>query len=479
MVNQTDLINVERELSKRSLHDFTRMGWNQVESRPFVDNWHLGAMSEHLQGVSSGQIRNLLINIPPRHMKSLSCNVFWPSWDWIANAWRTFMFVSYRTGLSERDNVRARKLVGSDWYQQRFSNEVRKTPDTASRWGLATGAERLITSVDGGSQTGEGGDIIVVDDPISADGARSDKQRQNVIDWWDDTIKSRFNDPKTGAFVVIMQRFHQNDLSGHILANEAGFDHLCIPARFERKHIYPIKSSLGFKDPRTKEGELLNPKRFGEAELNKLARRGTFQDAGQLQQRPVPRGGGLFKVSKLKVVQAVPAGTVWVRGWDLAASKKSTSAWTAGCLMGKTPNGMYIIADMIRERGSSGEVETLISNTAGQDDAIYGDVYGSIPQDPGAGGLAWATALVKACAGHNYHASTESGDKETRAEPFAAQVDIGNVMLLAGKWIKTFTEELEVFPMSKYKDQTDAASRAFAELVNAKTFKWYVSGDDD
>lgn len=471
---------LEAELARRSsknLSLYSRLAWPQVESRRYVSNWHLDAMSDHLQAVSHGQIRRIIINIPPRHTKSLMCNVFWPSWDWIENPWRCFLFASYRSSLSERDNKRANRLVASPWHQRSFDVRIDQNNNTNVRWGVHGGGERLITSVGGASSTGEGGDVIVIDDPISADGARSTTQRQSVIDWWDETIKSRLNDPETGAFVVIMQRLHEGDLTGHILAHETGWNHLCLPARYEPNHIFPVRSSIGFKDPRTVEGELLNPKRFNAESLDAIAKEGTYAAAGQLQQRPAPRGGGMFKRSDFEIIPAAPAGCKWVRGWDLAASKEATSARTVGLLMGKTPGGEYIIADVVKGHLTSGEVEALIRNTASQDAAKYEGVRGSVPQDPGAGGKAWATAIIKAAAGFAYRASTESGDKETRAEPFAAQVEIGNVKLVKGDWNKDFLDEIELFPAGKFKDQVDAASRAFMELVQHTQFEWYVAGE--
>lgn len=465
------------ERSKTNLSLFERQAWPQIEARPYVHNWHLDAYADHLQAVSSGEIRKIIFNVPPRHTKSISCNVVWPSWDWIANPWRTFLFSSYRISLSERDNKKAKKLVSSEWYRRHFEPRIDPTNNTNVRWGVQDGGERLITSVGGASSTGEGGDIIVIDDPISADGARSKTQRAGVIDWWDETIKSRLNDPETGAFVVIMQRLHEDDLTGHILAHETGWDHVCLPARYEPNHIYPVRSSIGFKDPRTTEGELLNPKRFNEQSLNDIAAEGSFVAAGQLQQRPAPRGGGMFQRSDFEIISAAPAGCIWVRAWDLAASKEITSARTAGLAMGQAPDGSYVIADVVKGQHTSGAVETLIRNTASQDAMTYPGIKGSLPQDPGAGGKAWAVALVKATAGFPYHASTESGDKETRAEPFAAQVEVGNVKLVKGAWNKDFLDEIELFPAGKFKDQVDAASRAFMELIQRKKFTWYVGGE--
>lgn len=472
---------IEGELARRSRKDlrlFNKLAWPQVEAGRFEHNWHLDAIADHLSAVSRGEIRRLIINMPPRHMKSLSCNVFWPSWDWIERPWRKFIFSSYRTSLSIRDNRKARKLVGSQWYQDHFEPRIDPGQDASNRWAVLGGGERLVTSVGGASSTGEGGDIIVVDDPLSADGARSEAARRTCIEWFDETMRSRLNDAKTGAFVVIMQRLHQEDLSGHLLANDTGWDHLCLPARYEPDHPHPIRSSLGFKDPRGAMGEVLHARRFGKDELDAIAKEGSYAEAGQLQQRPVPRGGGIFKRDWFETIPAAPAGCKWVRAWDLAASTEKDSAWTAGLLMGKAPDGRYVIADVKRIQGSPAEVNRLLVNTAGQDKALYGaGVRGSLPQDPGQAGKAQVRYLISQLAGFNYRSSPENGDKITRAEPLAAQAEVGNVLLVAGPWNKDFLDEIELFPVGKFLDQVDAASRAFAELVSAKTFQWYAGGE--
>lgn len=470
MVNETDLVNVDAELGRRSLSDFTAMCWREVENRPYEPNWHMDAICDHLQAVSSGEIRNIIINIPPRHTKSLLCNVFWPSWDWIGNSWRSFLFASYGIRLSLRDNRKAKRLVESEFYQRRWDRPLASVPKTDERWGLFKGGERLITSVGGASSTGEGADVIVIDDPISADEARSEAARQSCIDWWDETIKSRFNDQRTGAFVVIMQRLHEDDLTGHILANETGFDHLCLPARYEADHPTPVNSSIGFKDPRTKPGELLNPVRFGEEELSRIAKPGTYADAGQLQQRPAPRGGGLFQRESFIPVRAAPNCVRYVRGWDLAATEDSDAAYTCGVLMGLTKAGEYVVIDVVRGQLSPNGVEKLIRNTAKSDFMDYGGrVMGSIPQDPGAGGKAWAQALIRAAAGYNYRKSGESGDKVTRAAPFSASAENDDVMIVKADWNKAYLDELAVFPASKFKDQVDASSRAYMELTKPQS----------
>lgn len=469
-----EIAALEASIGKQSLADFGAMAWGQIESRPFVDNWHLHAIADHLMAVSAGEIPKLIINIPPRHMKSLSCNVFWPSWDWLHNPWRTFLFASYRVSLSERDNKTSNRLLKSDWFKERFDPRVDPLNDTNTRWGIIGGGERLVTSVGGASSTGEGGDGIVIDDPISADAARHPKQVQDVIDWWDETIKSRLNDPKTGFFVVIMQRLRENDLSGHILAHETGWDHLCLPARYEPDHKFPVRSSIGFKDPRTKPGELLNPKRFDDQSLSDIAKPGTFQEAGQLQQRPAPREGGLFKRANFRVVDRAPSCVRWVRAWDLAASEQKTAARTAGILVGVTSlnkaDRQFVIGHAVKDHAAGHDARKMIERTAKQDSLAFpGRIKGSIPKDPGAGGKVWAQQIIASLAGHHYRMSPEIGEKVSRAEPVADQVDAGNVLLVKGEWNKEFLDELELFPNGKFADQVDALSRAFLELTTEQS----------
>lgn len=176
----------------------------------------------------------------------------------------------------------------------------------------------------------------------------------------------------------------------------------------------------------------------------------------------------MFQKDWFNVVRAVPAGTRFVRGWDLAATKDEKAAWTAGVKIGRTPNGRFIIADSTRIQGTAAEVERLLKNTASQDGV---SVRGSLPQDPGQAGKAQASYLVRALAGFTYKATPESGDKQTRAEPLAAQAEAGNVDILEGAWNKEFLDELVVFPFGKFKDQVDAASRAFNELASAGEFE--------
>jgi predicted phage terminase large subunit-like protein len=306
-----------REDCEAGLIDFVRGGWKYIDPNPYVHGWHLEAISEHLEAVVSGEIRRLIINIPPRTSKSSVVSVAFPAWVWaqknkgpLSGPQVQFLHASYASSLSIRDSVKTRRLISSPWYQERWGSRFSLTGDQNSkiRFDNSAGGYRLATSV-GGALTGEGGSIIVVDDPNNAVEMESDAVRQATLDWWDNSLSTRLNDPKTGAYVVIMQRLHQNDLTGHIL-ERAGSDwcHLMLPMRYDSERAGV--TGIGWEDPRTEDGQLLCPERFGEEEVSALERAlGPYQSAGQLQQSPSPKGGGIIKRE-------------WWQTWDEVAAKE-------------------------------------------------------------------------------------------------------------------------------------------------------------
>lgn len=300
---EAQLLDLDRADCEESLYLFLKGAWRLMDSSMWRDSWAIEAVAEHLQAVVDGQIRRLLINIPPRMGKSSACSVALPAWTW-AQSHRSptsgpgvqFLHSSYANQLSLRDSVKCRRLIESPWYQARWGDRFRLTSDqnTKSRFSNDQGGERLISSVTA-AVTGEGGSIIVIDDPNAADDVNSEVTLETAIDWWEGTMSTRLNDQNTGAFIIIQQRIAENDLTGHILEKEASdWVHLCLPMRYEpeRSYITPI----GWKDPRTEAGELLWPERFNDDTTARLEKRlGPYRAAGQLQQRPEPAGGGVIK----------------------------------------------------------------------------------------------------------------------------------------------------------------------------------------
>ncbi len=478
------LRDVDLALAYRSLRHFVRVMWSVVESRPFVGGWHIDAVCDHLEAVTHGQIHDLIINIPPRHTKSLTTSVLWPAWEWLHHPESQWLFSSYAKTLSLRDSVRCRRLIQSPQYTQllqEFQPDLVLLGDqnAKERWENNLGGYRISTSVDGAA-TGDGGDRLVVDDPHNVKEGESDAKREAVLTWWDEVMSSRLNDPDTGAKVIIQQRVHSKDLTGHILTKHAGeYTHLKLPMRYEADNPSPI-TSIGFQDPRTNEGEILSPDRYSEEATVKLERAlGSYAAAGQLQQRPAPRGGGIFKVSLIQVVQAINKRRIKkaIRYWDKAGSTAKGSAWTAGTLLLQltSSNIEFVVADVVRGQWEYKEREPVIKRTAELDALWLGPMkylYSVwVEQEPGSGGKESAQRTVRMLAGFDAHQETVSGDKVSRAQPFSAQIEIGNVAVYSDPerieepWIQKYLDELANAPTGTNKDQWDSSAGAFNKLT--------------
>lgn len=291
---------VRRDLAESNLAEFMRMGWRYIDPAPYLSGWHIDAISEHLQAVNDGEIKKLLINMPPRHCKSSLVSVAWPAWTWaneqegpLLGPQVQWLYASYAHSLSLRDSLKTRRLIESAWYQDNWGDRFQMTGDqnTKHRFDNSEGGYRIATSV-GGSVTGEGGSIIVVDDALGALDANSEAKREECLIWWDESMSTRHS-IKEGAYVIVMQRLNEHDLSGHVL-EQGGYEHLMLPARYDSQRV--CVTNIGFVDPRTEDGEPLWPARFDDEALKGLEKSlGPYAAAGQLQQAPSPRGGGIIK----------------------------------------------------------------------------------------------------------------------------------------------------------------------------------------
>ena len=473
-------IPTKREVSNAlcyvSLKHFTVKMWSVVEPVPFMDGMHIECICDHLEAVSRGDIRRLIINIPPRHSKSLLVSVMWPMWHWLHNPAEQWLFSSYAHNLSMRDSVKSRRIFQSNAYQEllmEYQPDLVLVGDqnTKIKFENSENGYRLATSVDG-ANTGEGGGIVVVDDANNIKDGESVTKRTAVNLWWDEVMPTRLNDPKTGAFVIIMQRSHEDDLSGHILAREAeDWVHVCLPARYEGENR--IRTTLmNWDDPRTKEDEPLCPERFGDTELKALEKSlGTFGTAGQLQQRPAPRGGGMMKVANMSIISAINRRNIVksIRYWDKAGTEGG-GARTAGVLMHLLKDDSFVIEDVVKGQWEYAEREKRIRQTALLDcDSRFDGEPGRFEvwteQEPGSGGKESADRTVKnSLRGFSGHKETATGDKAVRAQPLSAAIEAGSVSLLAGPWVEEYIKELEKFPAGKFKDQTDGSSGAFNKL---------------
>lgn len=464
MIRLPSEIELDRAIAAQSFAGFVRAAWHVLEpSSELKWGWSLDAICQHLEAVTKGDIKRLLINVPPGCMKSLLVGVLWPAWEWgpQGRPGLRYLGTAHKQDLGVRDNLKCRRLIQSEWYQARWPTKLTGDQNAKTKFeNDHTGFREAMAFT---SMTGSRGDRIILDDPLSVDHANSDADLRAAELTFTEALPTRVNNDDS-AIVVIMQRLHEKDTAGIILKRDLGYVHLCLPMRFEAER--KCVTSIGFEDPRTYDGELLFPERFPEATVSSLEKTmGSYAAAGQLQQRPAPREGGMFKRAWFPVVRAIPAGTRFVRGWDLAATE-GAGDWTVGVKIGRQKNGRFLIANVARDRKSAAGVERLLINTASQDGY---ECTISIPQDPGQAGKAQTSYLVQQLAGYTVKTSTESGDKVTRAGPLAAQAEAGNVDILEGDWNDAFFEEITIFPNGT-KDQTDAASRAFNELVMGSKF---------
>lgn len=307
---------VLRELEKRrcamDLSYFIRKAWSIVEpGAPYVENWHIDFICRHLEAITNEEIvdeqyyNRLLINVPPGMMKSLLVAVFWPAWEWGPKNMphMRYLCLSHDAANSIRDSLRMRRLVSSEWYQSHWGDHVKIVGDQNVKTHFENAATgfRQVTSFD--SVTGKRGDRILLDDPNSWNSANSEQQRLAVNEWFLGALQSRLNQPAKSAIIVIMQRLHEEDVSGVILEHGGtglGYDHIMLPMRYDPSRNFTTK--LGYRDPRTEEGELLFEARFPDSYVDRIERIMNPNDvAGQHQQSPYAKGGNIIKDDWWKV----------------------------------------------------------------------------------------------------------------------------------------------------------------------------------
>ena len=346
-----------------SLADFIRAAWPVIERRPLIPAWHVDAISDHVTAAFDGEIRKLAINIPPRAMKSLTVSVMAPAWEWTRKPETRFLTCSYVDKLATDFSVASRDLIRSGWYQARWSDrfQMKSDADLKTRYFNDQGGHRIATSV-GGSATGSGGDIIIIDDPHNTEEVESELARLTVIDWHDGTIATRFNDPEAGIEILIMQRVHERDLTGHVLDLDPGeWTLLCLPEEYEPRHpfVYPERVVLPSGrvvrgDRRSDPGELLHPERIGPgAHAERLRRLGSYRAAGQLQQRPAAHEGAILKRTFWRYfdprllsdeqLHLLPVFQSIVSSWDTSFKDKTTSDFVAGGTWGIRGADRYLL----------------------------------------------------------------------------------------------------------------------------------------
>ena len=472
-----------KRLCEESLYEFTKQAWPITEpGTEFIDGWHIHTICDHLQACIEGKISNLIINMPPRHMKSLLVAVMFPMWVWTFKPEYRWLFSSYSGSLSMRDSLKCRRLVQSAWYQNNWGDKVKLISDQNVKTFFETDkyGYRFATSV-GGTTTGMGGNAIVTDDPHSAMEAQSDVIREGVIEWYDQAMSTRLNDPKRGIKILVMQRLHEKDLTGHLL-EQGGYELLCLPAEYDG---VKRSTSLGEYDPRTEVGELLWPELYGKPELDKLKLAlGTYGAAGQLQQRPSPEGGGILKIDNFQLFPAyeqIPPISYLLQSYDTAFTEKTTGD-PSGCLVFGVckykHKNIAILLDAWTEHLSYPNLRSRMLDDWRDSYAGSDDDPGNLPKrsdlmliEEKASGQSLLQDLRLAelpVRGYN----PGRADKTTRAHIVAPVLETHCIYIPESKknpgkpitWAKPVLEQLEKFPNAEHDEFVDCLTQAIIYL---------------
>lgn len=488
----------EADRLAQDLRAFIRSAWTVLEpATVYHHGWHIDAIAEHLEAAYAREIRKLAIFVPPRCMKSLTVSVFGPAWRWTTTPTERFLTASYADSLATEHAKKTRDLIQSAWYRARWGHVFQLAGDQNVKRHYENDQRgyRFATSV-GGSGTGFGGDVIVIDDPHNAQEAdrETDADRKAVLDWHDGTVSTRFNDPKTGVEILVMQRLHQQDLAGHVL-DKGGWTTLTLPARYEPRLMVQLPSETVVDlatppvrvletgrrlsgDPRTIEGELLWPDHVPEPELAEIERNlGPIKAPGQLQQRPAAAEGRILKRSYWRYFRPdlPPTPALIAQSWDTTFKDKKTSDWVVGQVWGalladrhlhrvvRGQMGLVDAIDAVLELDAWCERHfpnvprfVLIENRANGPEiiaAIRKVVNGVVPIDPEGDKIQRAEACTPELAGGNVYLpgwldDDQSGPDEQRTPGWALE-HIG---------------ECAVFPAGANDDRVDAMTQALKWL---------------
>ena len=426
---------------------------------------HHRLMLRKLEETSLKRHGRLMLMMPPGSAKSTYGSVVFPSRYLGQQGGRRLILASYGDVLARKMGRRTRAIIKQARYRHIFGCELSADSAAANEFSLTNGSEYMAAGLTSGI-TGNRANGLILDDPIKGREAAESKVQRDKI--WEAIFDDGLSRLLPGGFVVvIMTRWNEDDPAGRFLpAGWNGDSGVFLGKDGNEWEVFCLQALCeNDTDPLgRKRGEYLWPEWFDEQHWAQFKTRPRTWNS-LYQQRPAPLEGDFFKPYQMPIYDAVPIGTRFVRGWDLA-SLQDDGDWTVGAKIGVMPDGRWMIADIARLQGAPDQVEAAITNTAARDGQ---PVTVSLPQDPGQAGKHQVAYLTRQLAGFTVKSSPESGDKITRAEPLAAQVNVGNVVLLRAPWNDALIGEMRVFPNGA-DDQVDALSRGFSELSGAGTW---------
>ena len=417
-------------------------------------------MADVLERVANGDIKRLMIFLPPRHTKSELVTRLFSAYYLLRNPHHFVGINSYAADLAFTLARASRANYIAN------GGTVRQDASAVKHWETPEGGGVWAAGV-GGPITGKGFHLGIIDDPLkNAEEANSETIREKHKEWYKSTFYTR---AEPGAAIIVIQtRWHEDDLSGWLLSEEESEDKVdgepekwhivCLPAIADDPLKFPATCTV---EPDFREkGEALCPERYDEADLRRIRAKGERNFEALYQQHPTAKQGYFFDISKLEIVDAAPADARRARGWDKAATP-GDGDFTAGVKMSKNGTGIFYIEDVVRGQWDTATRDRNIRLTAELDGRGVKHIG---EQEPGSGGKESAENFIRLLAGFPVAVERSTANKQERADPFSSQVNAGNVRLVKGDWNKAFIEELRQFPFGKHDDQTDGCSLAFNEL---------------
>ncbi len=500
------------ERLEKSLHAFVKEAWHVVEPQnPFIDSWHVGCVCEHLQALTDLEIQRLVMNMPPRHGKSLLCSVFWPAWVWATQPHTRWLFGSYGEALSTEHSMKTRDVIQSPWYQARWGGVFSLKGDQNVKSYFANDRQgyRIATTVDG-KGLGLGGDYVVADDPHKQSEIHSEAKRQAVLNWWTKTMSTRGDRFHKTRFLIVMQRLREDDLSGYMKQAGLGYEALVMPAEHEpgrivyslpaptplpRDAILPTtkqRQRPELMDPRTEAGELLAPEMFDRAAIETLKATLLNDAPGQLQQRPSAEAGTVYQRARFRYFgtemrRGVPYVVLGDEGdplairWpisalrffqtiDTASTANETSAYTAVATFALTPRYQLLVWNVWRERLQVPEIMPCLRACATGPIRLL-RLDGGL-SDPVPDGAPWPQELLyqaveskssgigliqlAAVEGRPFQVLKADGSKVARSASAATMYHNGMVYHMRGApWLVQFEDEILSFPNGRFADCAD------------------------
>jgi predicted phage terminase large subunit-like protein len=417
-------------------------------------NWHLEVIADKLTQVRQGQIRRLIINLPPRHLKSLMASVAFPAWCLGHDPSAQLLSVSYAQDLADKLARDCRSIVTSAWYRGIFPTRLAPHRQAVQEFLTTRQGYRLATST-GGVLTGRGADIILIDDPLKPEEALSEAQRKSANEWFDHTLYSRLNDKRSGAIVVIMQRLHEDDLVGHVLAQEP-WEIVRFPAIAEQDEQHEIATIWGPRCITRRQGDALHPDREPIEVLERIRRTiGEYNFAGQYQQAPAPLGGGLVKAAWFKRYRESERPEHFdrtVQSWDTANKATELSDFSVCTTWGIRGKDLFLIS-VFRKRLEYPALKRAVR----EQQRLFGASVVLI-EDKASGTQLIQELIADGCHGVTRYQPTT--DKIMRLHAQTALIENGFVYIPEmAPWLAEYLHELTVFPNGKHDDQVDSTAQ--------------------